>query len=55
MRPPKPALRNSSPKGIIRPEEEPARVQSFLTAYVRYCLRAVEKVLPAVKKLLHHE
>jgi hypothetical protein len=45
----------TSPKGIIRPEEEPARVQSFLTAYVRYCLRAVEKVLPAVKKLLNHE
>lgn len=42
----------SPPKGIIRPEEEQARVQSYLTAYIPYSLKVVEKTLPSVRKQL---
>lgn len=42
----------SPPQGVLRPEEEPARVQSFLTSYVPYCLKAVERILPIAKRQL---
>jgi hypothetical protein len=42
----------SPPQGVLRFEDAPARVQSYLTSYIPFCLKVMLKVLPHARKAL---
>jgi hypothetical protein len=40
------------PPGILRFEDAPARVQSYLTGYIPYCLKVMLRTLPHARRVL---
>jgi hypothetical protein len=40
------------PQGLLRFEDAPARVQSYLTAYIPYCLKVLIRILPHARRTL---